>query len=132
MMKNVKLKGLLIIVILTFISSSIIAGNNPLKGKDFVKLGILQTISGKLFEEDAEWFVKTDTEIIALHFGPKEFLESKNVTLTEKKDFAITGFLYKNNLAVVNFVFNDNPVELRTEDGDPLWKNTKFSKNSSK
>ena len=53
-MKNERLKGLLLIIILTFISSSIIASDNTLKGKDFVKLGTLQTISGKIFEEDAE------------------------------------------------------------------------------
>ena len=127
-MKNEKLKGLILIIILTFIVSSIIADNSPLKGKDFVKLGSLQTISGKLFEENAEWFIKADIETIALHFGPREFLESKNVSLTEKKDFTITGFLYENNLAVVNFIFSDSLVELRTEEGDPLWKNTKFSK----
>ena len=127
-MKNERLKGLLLIIILTFILSSIIASDNPLKGKDFVKLGTLQTISGKIFEEGAEWFLKADKETIHLHFGPKEFLESKNVALKEKKDFTVTGFLYENNLAVVNFVFNDSLIELRTEEGDPLWKNTKFSK----
>ncbi len=131
-MKNMKLKGLLIIIILTFIMSNIIADDSPLKGKDFVKLGILQTISGELFEEDAEWFIKADTEIIALHFGPGDFLESKNVSLTEKKNFTITGFLYENNLAVVNFIFNNSLVELRTEEGDPLWKDTKFSKKNMK
>lgn len=127
-MTNVKFKGFFLIIFIILIFSNIIAGNNLLKGKDFVKLGTLQTISGKLFEEDAEWYLKADKETIALHFGPREFLLSKNVSLKEKKAFTITGFLYEDNLAVVHFVFNSKLIKLRTEEGEPLWKNTKFSK----
>ena len=127
-MINVNFKGFFLTVLIIFVVSNIIAGNNLLKGKDFVELGTLQTISGKLFEEDAEWYLKTDKETIDLHFGPREFLESKKVSLEVKKDFVITGFLYENNLAVVHFIFNNKLIELRTEEGEPLWKNTKFSK----
>jgi len=127
-MINVKFKGFFLTVFIIFFVSNIAAGNNLLKGKDFVKLGTLQTISGKLFEEDAEWYLETDEGTMDLHFGPREFMESKNVSLKGKEDFTITGFLYENNLAVVYFVFNDKLIELRTEDGEPLWKDTKFSK----
>jgi len=131
-MKNEKFKGFILTVIIIFIVSSIIAKESELKGKDLVKLGTLQKISGKLFEDDEEWFIKTDVGTIQLHFGPKEFLESKEVVLEEKKDFAITGFLFKNDLAVVNFVFNDSLIALRTEEGEPLWKDTEFSQKQQK
>ncbi len=131
-MKNKKINGIQIIIILALIFSNIIAENNPLKGKDFVKLGTLQTISGELFEEYSEWSLKTDKGIIELHFGPREFLAHKNVTLKETDNFSVTGFLYENHLAVTNFMFDDKLVELRTKDGDPLWRNTKFSNKNNK
>lgn len=130
-MKKVNKRYILLFIFLTVIFGSIFCGENPLKGKDFVKLGALQTISGNLYEKDAEWFLKTGKKSINLHFGPKEFLESKKVSLTEKKDFTVTGFLYETNLTVLNFVFNDSLVALRTEAGEPLWKNTEFSNKSS-
>ncbi|HHE38116.1 MAG TPA: 4Fe-4S dicluster domain-containing protein [Candidatus Cloacimonetes bacterium] len=35
-------------------------------------------------------------------------------------------------MAVVNFVFNDELIELRTEKGEPLWKDSEFSNNRNK
>ncbi len=131
-MKNVRLKTIQLIIISVLIFSRIFAENNPLKGKDIVKLGTLQTISGELFEEHTEWYLKTNKETIDLHFGPKEFLKHKNVILKEKNDFTVTGFLYENHMAVTNFIFNDKLVELRTKEGDPLWRNTKFSRKNNK
>jgi|GEM_PF-720433 len=131
-MKNEKFKGFILTVIIIFIVSSIIANNSQLTGNDIVKLGTLETISGKLFEDDEEWFIKADNGVIQLHFGPQEFLESKEVVLEGKKDFSLTGFLFESDMAVVNFVFNDELIELRTEKGEPLWKDSEFSNNRNK
>ena len=131
-MKNEKFKGFILTLIIIFIVSSIIANNSQLTGNDIVKLGTSETISGKLFEDDEEWFVKADKGTIQLHFGPKEFLESKEVVLEDKKDFSITGFLFESDMAVVNFVFNGSLIELRTEEGEPLWKDSEFSNNKKK
>ncbi len=131
-MKNKKINGIQIIIILALIFSNVFAENNPLKGKDIVKLGTLQTISGEIFEEYSEWYLITKKDTIDLHFGPREFLASKNVILKEKNIITFTGFLYENHLAVVKFIFDKKLVELRTKDGDPLWRNTKFSRNNNR
>jgi ferredoxin len=130
-MNEKRLSRILIIALITIlVISSLIAEGNLLKGKDFVKLGSLQTVSGKLVEKKGEWYIISDDDMIALHFGPREFLESKDVTLEKTKDFTVSGFLLEEDLAVVSFQFKGKLIELRTETGDPLWKNTKFSKNS--
>lgn len=127
-MNSKSVKKIIGVLILSVLLSIIIAENNELKGKDFVRLGKLQTISGQLFEKDAEWYLKTSSETVALHFGPREFLKSKNVIFSAIDDFSITGFYYQSNLAVVNFTFNKQIIELRSKEGEPLWRGTRFSK----
>ncbi|MCD4817092.1 MAG: 4Fe-4S binding protein [Candidatus Cloacimonetes bacterium] len=126
-------KNLLIIisfVLLMFLA--LFAEDVILKGKDFVKLGKLSEIEGKFFEKDSEWYLETTEKIFQLHFGPKEFLESKKVKLKKSKSFKIKGFVHEDQVAVVSFYFKKKLIELRNKDGEPLWKGTEFSQKNKK
>lgn len=102
-----------------------------LQNKDFVSEGELKEFSGVLQLESEEWFLITDTSKYELHFGPSEFLKEQNVELTENDSINGTGYFFKKNIAVVNFVYNEKIISLRADNGDSLWRNTKFAKKNT-
>ena len=86
-MKNEKFKGFILALIIIFIVSSIIANNSQLTGNDIVKFGTLQAISGKLFEEDEEWFVKADDELFGYISVRRNSLNLKKLFLKIRRIF---------------------------------------------
>jgi len=127
-MKNEKIKLSVLIIILVYLVTTMIAINSKLTGNDIVKLGNYTTIKGNIFTDNNEWFLKTENDTIFLHFGPSEYRESKNIKLSPQNGIELHGYLYENNFAVVNFVYNDSLIEFRDKNGEPLWKKHNNSK----
>ncbi|MDN5353959.1 MAG: hypothetical protein PWQ09_715 [Candidatus Cloacimonadota bacterium] len=125
-MKIVRTVMILVLVLLS------VAALAELKGKDFVEKGELQEFSGNLIKTDEEWSLQTEEATFDLHFGPQEYLQSKEVVLQEDTEINLTGYLYKKNIAVVKFVYYDVNVVLRSDKGDPLWHGTKYAKKHDK
>ena len=131
-MKNEKIKLSILIIILVYLVTIVIAGNSELTGNDVVKLGKYTEIKGDMFTSKDEWFLKTKNDTIFLHLGPAEYRQSKQIKLSPQKNFEMNGYLYEDNFAVVNFVYNDSILKFRDEDGKPLWQHSENSKHHKK
>lgn len=112
-----------------FSSTLIIA---EIKGKDIVKKGELGDFAGKLLIIGEEWVLQTSEDTYHLHFGPQDYILSKDMELQENTKINLTGYLYNKNIAVVEFVYNDIVFKLRDDDGNALWHRTKFANHQNK
>ncbi len=131
-MKYENLKMNIFIIIIIYLVSSIIAQDSSLTGNDVVKLGSLNTFEGKLIRKDSDLFLETEDKQFKLHLAPEEFLKEKQIVFTLEKQLRITGFHFKQELAIVNFVIGERIFELRKESGEPLWNDAEFSKKEKK
>ncbi len=99
-----------------------------LRGRDFVRLGELGSVSGTLKMDKGEWFLLTDDNIYEIHLGDHEHREKTGIKLEEGKVAEVTGFIYAQedaayiDIAVCTIKLNDNKYRFREDDGTPLWQ----------
>ena|SRR5690554_890126 len=103
-------------------------GKEPnLIGKDFVRLGEKQTVSGILLYEDGEWLIQTESGLLyEAHLGNHDHQEKIGLDLQEGQEARIYGFVYFDDIAVVSLSINDKTYNFRTEDGSPLWAQSRM------
>jgi hypothetical protein len=90
-------------------------------GREVVEQGSLQTLSGALSSEEGEWYLTTGGALYAVHLGNHDFVDSLDWELKEGADVNLTGFVYGEDIAVVNLTIDGKTFSLRTENGAPLW-----------
>lgn len=113
------MKKIITASIFILLSASLFAGT--LRGKDYVQKGTVKTVSGKLFSQDGEWYLKSGSSVTALHMGPSFYHDEIKLQLKDNQNVEANGFMYKNDLAVVTLKVNSTIYKLRDKDGIPLW-----------
>jgi hypothetical protein len=100
-----------------------------LKGRDFVRLGALETLSGTLTRiNNDEWGLRTGGRVYEIHMGPSEYRASKGFILNEGASARVSGYLYENHLSVKTLESDGQSIALRDENGRALWSGSTFSR----
>ena len=113
------MKKIIAVSIFVLLSASIFAGT--LRGKDYVQNGTVKTVSGTLFSQDGEWYMKSGSSVTALHMGPSFYHDEIKLQLKDNQNVEANGYMYKNDLAVVTIKVDNKVYNLRDKDGIPLW-----------
>jgi hypothetical protein len=124
-MKKVTLFSALLVAVV-FTSLFVSAGATEEKasrlyGRDYVSMGTLGVLSGVLFEENDEWYLKANNGTYALHIGNHSYREETGIDLKADKNIDVTGFIYKNDVSVCTIVIEGKEYRFRDDDGRPKW-----------
>jgi len=133
MTTKVFIKRSSIVALLVFLVTIIIASigfAETLTGRDYVRLGKLTTLKGKLILDDGEWMLKAGDSVYEIHMGPSEYREAKGFTLMEGETATVKGFLYKSQMAVTVIETGGKSIILRDQSGNPAWSGTTSSQSS--
>jgi len=97
--------------------------NDPstLKGRDFVRLGNLSTLTGTLVQKGDEWGLKVGDTVYDIHLGPSEYRSIRGFHLKDGDKATIRGFVYKKDLTIVSIETGGKSITLRDETGRPAW-----------
>jgi hypothetical protein len=98
-----------------------------LKGRDFVQLGRVATLTGILEQHGDEWGLKVGTTSYEIHLGPADYRVHKGFVLKDGDQATISGFVYSTDIAVSTIETGGNSILLRDETGCPAWAGTVFS-----
>jgi hypothetical protein len=102
---------------------------SQLKGRDFVRLGKLETHSGTLTRiNNDEWGLKTGDRVFEIHLGPSEYRASKGFILNEGASATVSGYAYENHLSVKTLESDGQSIALRDENGRAVWSGSTFSR----
>jgi hypothetical protein len=99
-----------------------------LRGRDFVRLGELGTVTGTLKPDKGEWFLHTEENIYEIHLGDHEHRAKTGIKLEEGKTAQATGFIYTQegsetiDISVCTIVLDEKEYRFREDDGTPLWQ----------
>ena len=96
-------------------------GESVSEGRAVLETADFRTLAGTLEEEGSEWYLKTDEDRYALHFGRALYLESTGIALEEGKQAEVRGLMEDDGLAVVSVELDSKRYDFRTDDGVPLW-----------
>jgi hypothetical protein len=94
---------------------------SKLYGRDFVSMGTLGALSGVLFEENDEWYLKSNNSTYALHIGNHSYRKETGIDLKADKRIDVTGFIYKNDVSVCTIKIDGKEYRFRNDDGSPKW-----------
>ena len=97
-----------------------------LKGRDYVRLGRLGTLTGTLIRQEEEWGLKVGDTVYMIHMGPVEFRDTRGVVLKEGKKTTVNGFIYHTDISVVTMEVDGKTIRLRDESGRPAWAGSPF------
>lgn len=86
-------------------------------------------LSSKLSKSEENWLVETDTLNINVLLAPESFLKKSKIVINEKTEYALTGYLYKDNFLLFTLKDGKNNFILRDENGNPQWDETVNSAN---
>ncbi|MFC1820013.1 DUF4405 domain-containing protein [Thermodesulfobacteriota bacterium] len=99
-----------------------------LKGRDYVRLGKITTLTGTLAKKGDEWEIKTGDTSYEIHLGPSEYMASQGITLTEGANVTLAGFIYGTHVAVTKLEIGGKTITLRDETGRPAWAGSRFGR----
>jgi hypothetical protein len=94
---------------------------STLKGRDFVRLGNLSTLTGTLVQKGDEWGLKVGDTVYDIHLGPSEYRSTRGFHLKDGGNATIRGFVYKKDLTIVSIETGGKSITLRDETGRPAW-----------
>lgn len=117
--------GLFFLLTLFWINA---AGADTLKGRDYVRLGKLETITGTLIPEQHEWMLKAEDKVYELHLGPSAYRESKGVVLEKGLEASVQGFIYNTNVAVTQMTVAGKTTLFRDKTGRAAWAGSRFAR----
>ena len=124
-MKKIIIIALLVCVTAVFTFSNGFA--EALKGRDFVRLGTIATLEGKLIEEGHEWSLRHANGVYELHLGPSDFRADKGFTLQDGEIATVKGFVHEKDVAVTSIETGGETLTLRDNTGRPAWAGSRFS-----
>lgn len=99
-----------------------------LKGRDFVRLGKMETLTGTLKRMRGEWFLTVKDVDHELHLGDHEHRAKTGIALEVGKTATVKGFVYKQekseqvDVAVCTITLDGKEYRFRNDDGSPLWR----------
>ncbi len=99
-----------------------------LRGRDFVRLGTLITVTGTLKPERGEWFLISGDKVYEIHLGDHEHRAKTGIKLAEGRAASVKGFMYKQegvdeiDIAVCTVIVDGKEYRFRENDGTPLWR----------
>ncbi len=99
-----------------------------LRGRDFVRLGEIDTFSGIVTEIKGEWCLITADAKYELHLGDHNHREKTGIKLSEHAEIKVTGFVYSQeeieiaDIAVCIIIMDGKEYRFRDDDGTPLWQ----------
>ena len=123
-MMNNATRVLGVLFLITMLLASV-AQADVLKGRDYVRLGKLHTISGSLSSEQDEWTLKVEDTVYELHLGPSAYWQSKGLVLKKGLEATVTGFVFKNHVAVTEISTGGKILQIRDRTGRPTWGGSK-------
>jgi hypothetical protein len=98
-----------------------------LRGRDFVQLGKVATLTGSLEQHGDEWGLKVGTTSYEIHLGPADYRAHKGFVLKDRDQATVKGFVYGTDVAVMEIEAGGKSILLRDETGRPAWAGTIFS-----
>jgi hypothetical protein len=102
-------------------STAYSAPSSTLKGRDYARLGTLDTLSGTLVQKDNEWGLKVGEKVFDIHLGPIEYRTDRGFTLKNAEQATIKGFVYQNHISVSTIETGGRSITLRDQSGRPAW-----------
>ena len=99
-----------------------------LKGRDFVRLGKIGTLTGTLVQKGDEWELKVGDTLYEIHMGPSDYRNTQGLVLKDGTKAVVTGFIYGTDLSVTTIETGGKSVTLRDETGRPAWAGTSFGR----
>ena len=117
------MKKLHIIAISVVLMITLTAGvfAESLLGRDLVDQGVETTLSGSLVYEDGEWYLETGEDLVQLHLGNQDYLDSIGLELTAGENATVVGFLAGEDIAPMTLTVGSDEYRLLDESGFPLW-----------
>lgn len=102
---------------------------SELKGRDFVRLGKVSIMEGSLVRLNTEeWALKVGDTSYDLHMGPSSFRDYHKFVLKEGGIAKVKGYVYNNDVGVMEIETGGQSIALRDEAGRPAWAGSRFSK----
>jgi hypothetical protein len=98
-----------------------------LRGRDLVQLGTVATLTGTLEQHGDEWGLKVGTTSYEIHLGPGDYRTNKGLFLNHGDLATVKGYVYGNDIAVMEIKAGGKTVTLRDDTGRPAWSGSKFS-----
>jgi hypothetical protein len=97
------------------------APSSALKGRDYVRLGQMDILTGTLVQKNNEWGLKVGDEVLDIHLGPSEYRADKGLLLINGENATIKGFVYQNHVTVTSIETCGKSITLRDQTGRPAW-----------
>ena len=104
--------------------------SGTLKGRDFVRLGQIKTMTGTLIQRGDEWEFTADGTTYEIHLGPSEYREDQGLVLKNGENAIISGFVYGIDISVTTIETEGKSLTLRDETGRPAWSGLRLGKES--
>lgn len=112
--------------------------DDALRGRDFVRLGQKDTLSGTVTQIKGEWYLITPEKKYELHLGDHNHRKRIGIQLSENAEIKVTGFVYHQenqkiiDIAVCTLILEGKEYRFRDDDGTPLWQGRGQSKAHNK
>lgn len=97
------------------------APSSTLRGRDYVRLGQMDILTGTLVQKDNEWGLKVGDKVWDIHLGPVEYRDDKGLVLMNGEKATIKGFVYQNHVTVSSIETGGKSMTLRDQTGRPTW-----------
>ena len=106
--------------------------SETLKGRDFVRLGQLQTFKGNLIQKGDEWELKSGDKTYEIHMGPSDYRTNQGLILRDGEPAVVMGYVYGNDISVTTIEAEGKTVTLRNEGGRAAWSGTGFARGNGR
>lgn len=106
--------------------------SGELKGRDFVRMGEVKTVTGSLVQKGDEWGLKVGDITYEIHMGPTDFRNAQGLVLKDGAGAVVTGYVYNTDLSVTTIETGGRSITLRDASGRPAWAGTGFSKGAGR
>lgn len=101
--------------------------HGKLRGRDFVRLGKITTLTGILERHGDEWGLKVGDISYEIHLGPSDYRAKEGFVLNNGDQATVKGFAYGTDVAVMEIEAGGKTITLRNETGRAAWSGSKFS-----
>jgi len=81
-----------------------------------------ELFSGKLKSIGGEWYINTGEDFFKLNLAPEDFLSENKIILESKSEIIIHGKLAEEEIIAYKLIYNEQTLEMRTDNGKTLWK----------